>query len=961
MKRLKVWLIAILVVMTALSVFTACNGNEEPQKQQFTVTFTTENANFGTAICETSSGTSVISGTKHLDGTTLKFIATENDGYDFDGWYSGSEKVSAEKVYQVTVKNNLSLTAKFKAKTFVFNFLSSDTNMGTVSAENSISSGDLVAYNQSVTVNATPKVGYEFVAWKNGSTTVSNSAEFTFTMPKEATTLTAYFKISEFVFNFSVNEDKMGVILADGYISGDTYEYNSSITLTAQEKEGYDFEGWYEGETLISGEVTCNFTIPANEYSVIAVFKPEKRFVTFYDGYEKLETFEVDYGTPVAQYVHEKEHHNFIAWFTDPTFATLYDFTSEVTVNFSLYGQYMPTEITYSVKFINEDGSPLESIETQTINEGETLQHMPPTPSKEGHDFAGWVAETADGTEIKFEQTTTIFSNLIVKPTFSPKPFSVKFYLSISEEYQVQTINYKEKAIKPTTPTKEKERFVTWVYFDDTTIEFNFDSLVVEEVKLLAVWEDIPEESCTVTFYNGKQLLDTQTVAKGGSATAPYVPTVEGKTFTGWEGDFSQVVSDINIYAIFVDNEYTVTFVDASGEISKQTVLHGQSAIAPDTSEIFVPTGMEFDGWDKAFDKITADTVVTAKYVFKTFTVDFVDGETEEIIYSVTVEYEKTLAVPETPDKPGYSFVNWYPSKEFDLPFEFKTEITGPITLYGKFEIIELTKYTVTFVTPAGDEISVQEVVEGNSAIEPSAPKIEGYTFVSWSADFSEITSNLVVTANYDAVIYTVKFFTEDGLTQIGETIQVAHGASASADAPSAPYIPGKTFIGWSKDISVITKNTEVLAVYALETRTVYFDYKDGSPLVAVVVEYGKCVSIPSTPSKPGSVFMNWYLDGESAETAFVFEKPITEDITLVANYHPLVDVAVVTFYDPNGNQVGNIQVVAFGQKIMQPAPYASGYVWCLEGSDEEFDFSTIINADIITEENRINLYAKEI
>ncbi len=117
----------------------------------------------------------------------------------------------------------------------------------------------------------------------------------------------------------------------------------------------------------------------------------------------------------------------------------------------------------------------------------------------------------------------------------------------------------------------------------------------------------------TVTFkdWDGT-VLKTQQVAEGGSATAPSNPTRTGYTFTGWDKSFTNVTSNLTVTAQYTINTYTVTFKDWDGTVLKtQTVNYGGAATAPAN-----PTrdGYTFAGWDKSFNYITANTVVTATY-----------------------------------------------------------------------------------------------------------------------------------------------------------------------------------------------------------------------------------------------------------------------------------------------------------------------------------------------------------
>ena len=60
--------------------------------------------------------------------------------------------------------------------------------------------------------------------------------------------------------------------------------------------------------------------------------------------------------------------------------------------------------------------------------------------------------------------------------------------------------------------------------------------------------------------------------------------------------------------------------------------------------------------------------------------------------------------------------------------------------------------YTVTFVDGlTGETIDVQMVVHGGSAVAPKPPEHVGYIFEVWDMPFDNVTSNLTVTAMYEA------------------------------------------------------------------------------------------------------------------------------------------------------------------------------------------------------------------
>ena len=120
----------------------------------------------------------------------------------------------------------------------------------------------------------------------------------------------------------------------------------------------------------------------------------------------------------------------------------------------------------------------------------------------------------------------------------------------------------------------------------------------------------------TVTFkdYNGTVLKTQENVEYGTGATAPSNPTREGYTFTGWDKSFTNITANTDVTAQYEINKYTVTFKDYDGTVLKtqNNVEYNTSATAPSN-----PTRdhYTFTGWDKSFDNVTEDLVVTAQYI----------------------------------------------------------------------------------------------------------------------------------------------------------------------------------------------------------------------------------------------------------------------------------------------------------------------------------------------------------
>lgn len=81
------------------------------------------------------------------------------------------------------------------------------------------------------------------------------------------------------------------------------------------------------------------------------------------------------------------------------------------------------------------------------------------------------------------------------------------------------------------------------------------------------------------------------------------------------------------------------------------------------------------------------------------------------------------------------------------------SEDTSDTSETGSTESAELT-YKVTFKDSLDETFEVVVEVEENASAEaPEAPEHEGYVFVEWDADFSSVTEDMTVTAQYEEVV----------------------------------------------------------------------------------------------------------------------------------------------------------------------------------------------------------------
>lgn len=219
----------------------------------------------------------------------------------------------------------------------------------------------------------------------------------------------------------------------------------------------------------------------------------------------------------------------------------------------------------------------------------------PADPTRDGYVFTGWSGSYAN-----------ITANTTLVAQYAPAASEICTVVFVDwngNELKRQSVNKGESATAPETPERTGYRFVKW--------DKSFDN-VTENVTVTAVYI----RQYTVVFEDKDgDVLKTEIVDEGASATPPAAPEVEGYTFTGWEGNYSAVAQDEIVAAKYVENApvtFTVKFVDWNEDVLKtETVRKGSGATAPAD-----PTrdGYVFKGWDKAFDNVTEDMTVTAVY-----------------------------------------------------------------------------------------------------------------------------------------------------------------------------------------------------------------------------------------------------------------------------------------------------------------------------------------------------------
>ena len=283
---------------------------------------------------------------------------------------------------------------------------------------------------------------------------------------------------------------------------------------------------------------------------------------------------------------------------------------------------------------------------------------------------------------------------------------------------------------------------------------------------------------------------------------------------------FTEDSSNAAIYAKIYDNinvtqketviTYTVYFMGMDGSVlDKQTVVEGDDAVPPEPPVI---DGFTFTGWSPSYEAVGSDLNIVAQYEVidpdsLKATVNFIDFD-DTVIKTVLVEIGKDAEAPADPVREGYRFTGWRPAI---------TNITEDVDIYAQYEKIDSDEYMyeVTFVDHDDTVLKVDTVDPGKDAEPPANPTRAGYIFTGWRPSYKNVTEDVTVYAQYEAIDsedtkYTVRFIDHD------DTVLYVQKVSPGENAitPQDPTRSGYKFTGWRPAITNITKDTDVYAQY---------------------------------------------------------------------------------------------------------------------------------------------------
>ena len=369
------------------------------------------------------------------------------------------------------------------------------------------------------------------------------------------------------------------------------------------------------------------------------------------------------------------------------------------------------------------------------------------------------------------------------------------------------------------------------------------------------------------------------------------------------------MMGDINLYANWIKNTYTVTFDKQGGSGGTNTVDVAYTDAMPSGKNAPIKTGYAFTGYydehdNKYYDAdmistdvwdIAANGTLYAHWTAQSYivTLDLQGGVGED---SVLATYDEYVPAAPTPTRDGYTFKGYYKEangvgKQYygtNMSMLEKWDIASSAILYAYWTI---NTYSITFMSNgASGTMDNQDIIYNQSEnLNANTYTKTGYTFDGWStsssgsveynnqANFTMSDSDETLWAIWSANTYTITFDKQGGNSGTN-TVDVNYDASMSS--ATAPTKEGYSFDGYYVNTSGIGKkyydnnmssvnnwdidsDTTLYANWIADSYTLTFDKQSGDSIDinSKQITFNQPFGNLATTSKTGYTFDGWYTE----------------------------------------------------------------------------------------------------
>ena len=348
-------------------------------------------------------------------------------------------------------------------------------------------------------------------------------------------------------------------------------------------------------------------------------------------------------------------------------------------------------------------------------------------------------------------------------------------------------------------------------------------------------------------------------------------------------------------YELLVEKNRKLTFTSSNENVATIDELGNIKAITVGTTTIETVVSSLYDeGVSKTYK-----LVIEVKDL--TFAINYVlDGGTNSENNPNEYVPEKLPLLLENPTKSGYKFVGWYDNENFtgESITEISVGTMGDVTLYAKWNALD---YRISYELNGGINAENPDGYDvSDLPVSLHAPSRTGYIFKGWYMGENRVlaipvgtTGNVVVSAKWEPITYTIDFDTNGGLPTLSSIDYTIESDSFTLQEITKV---GYTFDGWYNGETKVTEittgtygNMTLVAKWTADLYTISYDLADGvnnpeNP-TSYTIESGLITL--KDPTKEGYTFAGWY-NGEQLVTTI--DSNTLENITLTAKWKITTD-----------------------------------------------------------------------
>ena len=544
---------------------------------------------------EASGSMSVMS----MDYDTAKNLTANGfarPGYHFTNWNTkpdgtGTKYTDQQEVKNLTSTNGATITlyAQWEENDpITINYISRDSQHVSLT-----SSSDTVRPKTGNPSGSTaqPKTGYTFLEWDDENSNKLNTDK-TFKPSRGADGLwhtATYYAVSR-PNKYKVHYDK-GATIANGTMPDQemTYDIDTNLTKNAFTREGYHWAGWSKAFSTTKdyndGETVKNLTDEDGATITLYARWETNNYIINYDKNATNATGTMDsqkmrYGVSgkLTSNKYTRSGYTFKNWNTNPDgTGTIY--TNQQEVNnlvsanggaITLYAQWTAND--YTIKYNANDTSDNHATGTmndQTINYDATTPLTKNTYARSGYTFKNWNTEAngagkayADMQEIR-NLTDTNGGTATLYAQWSAGSYHVLYNDNDDDDpnrpakglMPDQEMRYDQStALNANQYSREGYDFTGWNTNRDGSGTALIDkqevkNLTTENNGYVTLYAQWRAKKYNVKFVIDGEVLNEQQIEWGAPATAPVPPSRDGFVFTGWDTAFDRVTGNLTVTA----------------------------------------------------------------------------------------------------------------------------------------------------------------------------------------------------------------------------------------------------------------------------------------------------------------------------------------------------------------------------------------------------------------------------